>query len=120
MIKVPGGDAGVSRLEPKGGRGERSVLALWPVNEGRDGLGAPLLARDCLTEFGVPPHGTVWAVDHPSAQTVHLGDGAWHHVIGYRILEWKENTHFVGPTPRTGGYVEEVLSVGEPVVPWRF
>ncbi|PYV10422.1 MAG: hypothetical protein DMG07_21155 [Acidobacteria bacterium] len=119
-IKVPGGDAGISRLEPAGGRGERSTLCIWPLNERRDGLEAPLLARDCRTEFGVPPSGTVWAADHPSAMTLQLGDGEWHHVLGYRLLDWKENTHFIAPSPRTGAYVEEVFSVGEPVPPWNF
>jgi len=119
-IKVPGGDGGISRLEPAGGRGERSMLCLWPLNEQRNGLEAPLVARDCLTEFGVPPSGTVWAADHPSARTVQLSDGEWHHLICYRLLDWKENTHFIAPSPRTGGYVEEVFSVGEPVAPWSF
>ena len=96
------------------------MLCLWPLNEQRNGLEAPLVARDCLTEFGVPPSGTVWAADHPSARTVQLSDGEWHHLICYRLLDWKENTHFIAPSPRTGGYVEEVFSVGEPVAPWSF
>ena len=48
------------------------MLCLWPLNEQRNGLEAPLVARDCLTEFGVPPSGTVWAADHPSA-TLRVG-----------------------------------------------
>jgi hypothetical protein len=120
MIQVPGGDGGISRLEPKGGRGERSTLCIWPLNEARNGLESPLIARDPLTEFGVPPHGSVWAVDHPSAMTLHLADRNWHNVMGYRMLEWMENTHYVGPTPQTGGYLEEVISAGNPIETWGF
>ena len=113
-------DGGVSRLEPKGGRGERSNLCLWPLNEARNGLECPLMIRDCLTEFGVPPNGTVWAADHPSAYTVLLADGRLHNVMGYRVLEWLENTHFVPPVTQTGTYIEEVISAGKPVPIWRF
>ncbi len=123
-VKVEGDaetvDGGVSRLEPKGGRGERSNLCLWPLNEARNGLECPFMIRDCLTEFGVPLRRTIWAADHLYSYTVLLADGRLHNVAGYRVLEWLENTHFVPPSPQTGAYVEEVISVGKPIPIWKF
>ncbi len=113
-------DGGISRIEPKKGRGERSNLCLWPLNDARNGLECPLMIRDCLTEFGVPPRQTVWAADHPCAYTVQLADGRLHNVMGYRVLEWIENTEFLPPCEQTGSYIEEVVSVGKPVPIWRF
>ena len=78
------------------------------------------MIRDCLTEFGVPPRETVWAADHPCAYTVQLADGRLHNVMGYRVLEWIENTQFVPPCDRTGSYIEEVISAGKPIPIWRF
>ncbi|MBL9215004.1 MAG: hypothetical protein JNG83_05970, partial [Opitutaceae bacterium] len=86
-------DGGISRLEPVGWRGERSTICLWPLNEARNGLDAELVARDPRSEFGPPPHGTVWALDHPIANRIRLADNVWRCVMGYRMLEWKENTH---------------------------
>ena len=43
---------------------------------------------------------------------VRLADGQWRSLLGYRLLEWKENTHFIPPGPRTGGYLDEILSFG--------
>jgi len=122
-FKVPEGlyaDAGVSRIEPVGWRGERSTLCVWPLNEARDGFEAPLILRDPRSEFGLPPHGTVWAADHPVSNQIRLADGLWRTVIGYRMLEWKENTHFIPPSPQTGSYLDEVVSFGPPVPLWIF
>jgi len=113
-------DGGVSRLEPVGRRGERSTICLWTLNEARDGFDAQFIARDPLAEFGLPPHGTVWAADHSDGAIVRLADGQWHALVGWRLLEWKENTHFIPPGPRTGSYLDEVLSFGEPVPLWNF
>ncbi|MBL9216605.1 MAG: hypothetical protein JNG83_14095 [Opitutaceae bacterium] len=121
--RLPAGlyaDAGVSRLEPVGWRGERSTLCVWPLNEARDGFEAPLIARDPRTEFGLPPHGTLWAADHPVSNQVRLADGQWHTLMSYRMLEWKENTHFIPPSPQTGCYLDEVVSFGPPRPLWNF
>ncbi|MBL9213955.1 MAG: hypothetical protein JNG83_00615 [Opitutaceae bacterium] len=114
-------DGGVSRLEPVGWRGERSTLCLWPLNEGRNGFDAQFIVRDPRTEFGLPPHGTVWAADHGTGGIVRLADGKWRALVGYRMLEWKENTHFIlPPSPQTGSYLDEVVSFGDPMPLWNF
>jgi hypothetical protein len=113
-------DGGVSRLEPAGRRGERSTLCLWPLNPERNGFDAQFILRDPRSEFGLPPHGTVWAADHGTGGGVRLADGAWHALVGYRMLEWKENTHFIPPSPQTGSYLDEVVSFGPPVPLWNF
>jgi hypothetical protein len=122
-FKLPAGlhsDGGISRLEPVGWRGERSTLCVWPLNEDRSDLAAHFIARDPRSEFGLPPHGTVWAVDHPVGSPVRLADGQWHSLLGYRLLEWKENTHFIPPSPHTGSYLDEVISFGPPEPLWNF
>jgi hypothetical protein len=122
-FKLPAGlysDGGISRLEPVGWRGERSTICLWSLNAARDGFDAQFVARDPRSEFGLPPHGTIWAVDHPSASPVRLADGAWHSLMGYRMLEWKENTHFIPPSPQTGCYLDEIVSFGPPAPLWNF
>lgn len=100
--------------------GTRETLMAWPLNDARDALGIPVMLRDGLTEFGPPPNGTVWSIDHPSSQTVQLGDGQWHNILAYRALEKEENVSFVSPTPFTGSYVEEVFSAGPPIPTWNF
>ncbi|MBL9214938.1 MAG: hypothetical protein JNG83_05635 [Opitutaceae bacterium] len=122
-FKLPAGlvsDGGISRLEPVGWRGERSTLCVMPLNEARDGFDAQFIARDPRTEFGLPPHGTVWAVDHGTASPLRLADGQWRCFMGYRLLEWKENTHFIPPSPQTGTYLDEVVSFGTPAPLWNF
>jgi hypothetical protein len=122
-FKLPEGlhsDGGISRLEPVGWRGERSTICIWALNAARDGFDAQFIARDPRSEFGLPPHGTVWAVDHPTASAVLLADGQWHALMGYRMLEWKENTHFIPPSPQTGTYLDEIVSFGPPVPLWNF
>ncbi|MBL9215003.1 MAG: hypothetical protein JNG83_05965 [Opitutaceae bacterium] len=123
QFRLPAGlhsDGGISRLEPVGWRGERSTLSLWSLNADRDGFDAQFIARDPRTEFGLPPHGTVWAIDHPTSSPVRLADGQWHALMGYRLLEWKENTHLIPPSPHTGSYVDEIVSFGEPAPLWHF
>ena len=61
----------------------------------------------------MPPGSSTWNIDHPTGMTLQLGDGAWHHVLSQRILEYAELRGF-GPTPQTGLYLEEVISSGEP------
>ncbi len=98
----------------------RKTLGIWPLNEDRTGLVTPIVARDCRGEWGPPPGGTTWRIDHPSAMTVQLSDGRWHNILGTRVLEFGEITHAMDPTPRTGAYLEEVISAGEPIPIWKF
>lgn len=113
-------DGGISRLEPKGRRGERSTILLLALNRERDGFETPLLARDPLMDFGIPPRGTIWAADHPTATVVRLADEQWHSIYGYRVLEWIENSHQTPPSPQTGCYLDEAFSLGPAMAPWRF
>jgi len=100
--------------------GTRETLMLWPLNDARDALEIPVYGRDCLTEFGPPPNGTIWQADHPNASVVRLADGRWQCLMGYRILEKEENYFGAMPTRHTGAYLEEVISSGRAVVAWNF
>ena len=113
-------DASDLALTVRTGGWMREKLYLWPLNSDRTGLESPILARDCRNEFGPPPGGSTWNVDHPSAATVQLADGAWHSVMGFRIVERAEITHAIEPTPHTGAYLEEVLSAGKALPSWNF
>ena len=100
--------------------GTRETLMAWPINDARNAVEIPVMIRDGLQEFGQPPNGTIWTIDHPSGCTVQLGDGKWRHVLGYRVIEKEENVAFVAPTPHTGAYLEEVISAGKPIPSWNF
>ena len=100
--------------------GTRETLMAWPINDARNAVEIPVMIRDGLQEFGPPPNGTIWSIDHPSGCTVQLADGKWRHVIGYRVFEKEENVAFVAPTPHTGAYLEEVISAGKPIPAWNF
>jgi len=98
---------------------ERDKLVIYPLNTERNGLEDAVLVRDALEEFGPPPSGKVWFMDHPGSSTLFLSDGKWHHVISYRIMDRGEHAGGV-PPPQTGQYVEEVITDGEVRPPWRF
>jgi hypothetical protein len=98
----------------------RDLLCLWPLDAERRAVGMPIVARFCFLEFGAPRYGRVWESDHPSAMTVRLADGKWHNVIGYRILERAEKEYGSPPSPRTGAYLEEVISAGPARPAWIF
>ena len=102
----------------KGGGWTRQKLYLWPLTKDRRGLEAPILAREPRADFGPPPGGSMWRVDHPSSANIQLADGKWHNVLGYRIHEDVE-AHAVIPA-QTGAYLEEVISSGTPVPAWDF
>jgi hypothetical protein len=97
----------------------RETLCIWPLNAQRTGLAGPITARAARTEFGATDGEARWMVDHPSGAVLRLSDGKWHGVLAYRILS---NAEFRGVAPgaHTGCYVEEVLSTGSVVPPWRF
>lgn len=98
---------------------ERDWLLLWPLNQDRSGLEEPITVRNALEQFGPPPSGKVWFMDHPMSGTVRLADGVWRHLLAYRIMDRGEHSGFP-PAPETGLYVEEVVSAG-PVIPiWNF
>lgn len=98
---------------------ERDWLALWPLSDDRKSLKDPIDVRNATAEFGPPPSGMVWFMDHASGETVRLADGRWHHLLSYRIMDRGE--HGGGaPPPQTGLYLEEVASAGEPLAGWRF
>ncbi len=97
----------------------RETLCIWPLNAARTELLEPITARAARAEFGAPPAGSRWMVDHPSGAVVRLGDGEWHALLAYRILDSAEHRG-AAPGARTGCYVEEVLSDGPAVPPWRF
>ena len=109
-----------SEGRPRLGGSTRNTLCLWPLNAERNGLATPVIARDCSAEFGLPPGGSAWRVDHPSAMTVRLADGKWHNVLGMRILEYGELTFVMPPTANSGAYLEEVISGGEAIPIWNF
>jgi hypothetical protein len=98
---------------------QRETLCLWPLNAERAGLADPLVVRDAREEFGEPPGGSTWMVDHPSGAVLQLADGKWHGVLAYRILELAEHRG-AAPPEQSGCYVEEVIFAGPPVPPWRF
>ena len=98
----------------------REKLVLWPLSPDRTRLESPIVARDCRGEFGPPPGGSSWHADHPSSMTLQLADGQWHNVLGYRVLERAEATHAIDASPRSGSYLEEVKSAGQPRPVWNF
>ena len=108
------------RGNQRGGGWLRETLALWPLRADRTGLETPIIARDCRREFGTPPGGSTWNVDHPIAVNLRLRDGRWHNVMVTRIVEYGEIVRQLGPAPQSGAYLEEVHSSGETVPAWRF
>jgi hypothetical protein len=98
---------------------ERDWLVIWPLNADRTGLEGPISVRNALEEFGPPPSGKVWFMDHANASVVRLGDGRWRNLLSYRIMDRGEHAG-KPPAPQTGCYVEEVVSSGPTVAPWRF
>ena len=118
--------AGLARVKTdsegrlRGGGWTRETLCIWPLNEGRTGLEQPMVVMDGSKEFGRPPGKSAWRVDHPSGMTVRLSDGAWRHVLAFRVLEDGEMSYAMDPTPYTGCFLEEVISRGEPIPVWNF
>jgi len=97
----------------------RETLCLWPLNAGRMDLEKPLTARAARDAFGPAPGDGKWLVDHPSGGVVRLADGKWHGVVAYRVLASAEHKG-APPAPQSGCYVEEVVSSGAVMPPWRF
>lgn len=99
----------------------RETLCLWPLNAKRNGLEAPIVARDSRGEFGPPPDSSYWLVDHAAAMTLQLADGEWRNILGYRVGSRGEMSKYGSdPTPFTGAYLEEVQSSGARIPVWTF
>lgn len=98
----------------------REKLCLWPLNADRDNLEVPILVRDSEKEFGLPPSGDTWNVDHPSSMTVRLRDQMWHNIMVMRICDHAEVRAGYLPAPQTGTYVEEIVSEGNAIPQWKF
>ena len=99
----------------------RESLRVWQLNPERNGLLRSILMRHPAAEFGPPPTpNSTWYHDHPQNQIVRLGDGKWHAVISYRLLEIAEAVD-APAAPQSGTYLEECMTPG-PVAnpPWRF
>ena len=78
------------------------------------------MVRDGRADFGPPPSGVTWTIDHPIVATLQLSDGLWHTVLGYRVVDRGETNRGFAPPPETGTYLEEVVSAGKPIPAWRF
>lgn len=98
----------------------RETLILWPLSDDRRQLLDPVLARDSNADFGAPPYGSIWRVDHPIGLNVRLADGKWHHLLAYRVLELNECVSDSPVTAHTGTYIEEVLTPNLYQPEWRF
>ena len=98
---------------------ERDRLVLWPLNSTRNALESPVLVRDALQQFGPTPSRKVWFMDHANAQVVRLGDGHWHNLLVYRIMDRGEHAGRP-PAPQSGLYIETVVSSGAEVPEWTF
>lgn len=98
----------------------RETLLLWPLSDDRRRLQEPVLARDCMADFGSAPHGSIWWADHPIGHNVRLADRQWHHILVHRLLEQNECVGGAPATPNTGTYVQEVLGAGVALPEWKF
>lgn len=101
--------------------GWRSRLALWPLGGARNEVGEPMVVMDALREFGAPPLNTNWFADHPISNVVRLGDGAWHHLLVYRVMAFRASLGGKEEaTPHTGTQVDEIASVRPTRPVWLF
>jgi hypothetical protein len=100
--------------------GQRGVLQIWPLTRSREGLQDPIVVCDGPREFGESPSGRGWYIDHPSGQTLRLGNGEWRHLLVYRVADRGEVTDGTDPVEVTGCHVSEVVSGGGPLAPWVF
>ena len=104
----------------RGGGRSREKLAIWPLSADRTDVETAILVRDGRAEFGLPPSGSTWFVDHPSAMTVHLADGRWHNLLAFRICDGAEVLRGAAPASQTGAYIEEVTSTAKVIPMWNF
>ena len=98
---------------------ERDWLVIHPLNDERDDLLPAIDVRNAMKDFGPPPKGPVWFMDHSMGETLRLGDGQWHHVLSYRNMDRGEHAGST-PPPSSGQYLEEVFSDGPARPVWKF
>jgi hypothetical protein len=98
----------------------RETLCVWPLDVKNARLRPPRVVRDGRADFGPPPGGITWTIDHPIVSNLQLSDGHWHTVLGYRVVDRAETTKGFMPPPETGAYLEEVCSAGKSIPAWRF
>jgi hypothetical protein len=98
---------------------ERDWLIIYPLNDERNDLLPAIDVRNALEEFGPPPKGPVWFMDHSMGETLRLGDGKWHHVLSYRNMDRGEHAGGA-PPPSSGQYLEELISDGPARPVWKF
>lgn len=100
---------------------KRNMIWAWPVTDDRTDTLDPILVRDGPTEFGpAPTPNSTWRLDHPVGTNLRLADGVWRHILAYRVLDDAEMYTTAGPSDRTGTYLEEVITRGEPLPIWKF
>jgi hypothetical protein len=104
----------------RGGGSLREKLALFPLVPDLNDVAPAILARDPYAEFGLPPSGYQWDLDHPVSATVQLGDGNWHNALCYRLCDLGETRLGSEPAPQSGLYVDEVVSAGPATPIWNF
>ena len=97
----------------------RDQLCVWLLRADRGGLEAPIMVRDGNRQFGPPPKGPVWFMDHPNGQTVRLADGAWRHLLCHRVMDRGEHGGSE-PSVHSGFYLEQVATPGKATPTWRF
>ena len=98
---------------------ERDWLVIHPLNDERTDLLPAIDVRNALEDFGPPPNGPVWFMDHSMGETLRLGDGRWHHVLSYRNMDRGEHAGGA-PPPASGQYLEQVTSDGPAQPVWQF
>ncbi len=98
----------------------RESINIWPLNKDLSGLENPISVLDTAKDFGPPPHGSFWRIDHPVGFPLRQKDGKWHHFLFFRALEHNECDSDAPMTDHTGCYIEEVYSSGVPAPVWNF
>jgi hypothetical protein len=100
---------------------KRDQLWAWPLTDDRADVLEPVLVRDTRADWGpTRTPNSAWRVDHSFGGAVRFADGRWRYLLTYRGLEDAEMRTQAGPTDRTGCYVEEVITRGEVIPPWKF
>lgn len=107
----------------------RGTLALWPLADGRDGVGEAVCVLDADLRFGPPrtavagrlKHDNLWILDHPMGSVCRLRDGRWHALQCFRVTDAAVNFGGAGACEQAGAWVEDVRDGAEtPVGAWRF
>lgn len=101
--------------------GIREKMKYWPLATAGDRLLEGHIFRDANAEFGPPPYGKAWYMDHPVSSIVRLSDRKWHSVLTLRNMDISEGGGGKAPTPFTGLYVEEISGGKNDIEPpWHF